>query len=181
MKYLLTIFISHENQEQFVHSVAMEISQLTKVNDVKYYYGPQAAIYIFETKTSFDNVKNFFDAILGDFSITHILVPIKTDKMSYWMEKQYEKHLFGTDICSTNQEYSEEEIKNMQDMFLGGENIFDCIDDDEDEDEIEKLIRKNNQKSEKLPTLDDLLDKINTSGINSLTKKEKELLNQYSK
>jgi len=175
MKYLLNVFIAHPNQEQFVESLAMEISQLTKINGVKYYYGPQAAVYTFETKTSFENVKSFFDAILGDLSITHILVPIKTDKMSYWLEKEHEKHLFGTDICKTNQEYSEEEQKQLQDqLFLNSEM-------DEEENEIEKIIRNNEKKSKNVPTLDDLLDKINQNGISSLTKTEKELLNQYSK
>jgi hypothetical protein len=175
MKYLLNVFIAHPNQEQFVESLAMEISQLTKANGVKYYYGPQAAVYTFETKTSFENVKSFFDAILGDLSVTHILVPIKTDKMSYWLEKEYEKHLFGTDICKTNQEYSEEEQKQLQDqLFLNSEM-------DEEENEIEKIIRNNEKKSKNVPTLDDLLDKINQNGISSLTKTEKELLTQYSK
>ena len=38
-----------------------------------------------------------------------------------------------------------------------------------------------NQYREKIPTLDELLDKINFFGIKSLTKEEIELLNKYSK
>jgi hypothetical protein len=37
------------------------------------------------------------------------------------------------------------------------------------------------QYREKIPTLDELLDKINCCGLESLTKKEMELLNKYSK
>jgi hypothetical protein len=182
MKYLLTVFVAHNNQEQFVQSVAMEISQLTKVNGVKYHFGPQAAIYTFETKSSFENVKSFFDAILGDLSITHILVPVKTDKMSYWFEKQFEKHLFGTDICKTNEEYSKEEQEMMQDTMFGGRNNFDDIDeeDDEDEGEIEVIIKNTMKKEKETPSLDDLLDKINKSGMSSLSQAEKNLLKQYS-
>ena len=171
MKYLLTVFVAHNNQEQFVQSLAMEISQLTKVNGVKYHFGPQAALYTFETKSSFENVKSFFDAILGDLSITHILVPIKTDKMSYWFEKEHEKLLFGTDICATNEEYSEEEQEEMREAILGDlTKIFE-----------KEIIEENRVKQKIVPTLDDLLDKINMSGLNSLNEEEKDLLKQYSK
>ena len=37
------------------------------------------------------------------------------------------------------------------------------------------------QYREKIPTLDELLDKINCCGLESLTNKEMELLNKYSK
>lgn len=37
------------------------------------------------------------------------------------------------------------------------------------------------QYKEKIPTLDELLDKINCCGLESLTKEEMELLNKYSK
>ena len=37
------------------------------------------------------------------------------------------------------------------------------------------------QYKEKIPTLDELLDKINCCGLESLTNKEMELLNKYSK
>ena len=180
MKYLLTVFEAQPNQDKFVQALAMEISQLTKINGVKYYYGDQAAIFIFETKTSFENVKSFFDAILSDLSITHILVPIKTDKMSYWLEKDYEKHLFGTDICKTNDEYSKEEQEIMQDVMFGDRNIIDDFCEDEEEDEIEKIINQTKKKEKETPSLDDLLDKINKTGISSLTQTEKKLLKQYS-
>ena len=170
MKYLLTIFIEHHNQELFVQSVGKEISTITSKVPVKYFFGEQAALFTFETKLSFENVKPFFDSILSDLSITHILVPIKTDKMSYWFEKEQEKLLFGTDICTINQELSEEEEEEMREAILGDlSKIF------------EKEIIEQNKKVQKIiPTLDDLLDKINVSGLNSLSKEEKNLLKQYS-
>jgi hypothetical protein len=170
MKYLLTIFIEHDNQELFVQSVGKEISSITGEGGVKYFFGPQTAIFTFETKLSFENIKTFFDSILSDLSITHILVPVKTDKMSYWFEKEHEKLLFGTDICVVNEELSEEEEEEMREAILGDlSKIF------------EKEIIEQNKKVQKIiPTLDNLLDKINASGLNSLSKEEKDLLKQYS-
>ena len=171
MKYLLSIFIEHNEQELFVKSIGKEISTISSKNGVKYFFGPQTAFFTFETKLSFEGVKNFFDSILSDLSITHILVPIKTDKMSYWFEKEHEKLLFGTDICATNEEYSEEEQEEMREAILGDlTKIFE-----------KEIIEENRVKQKIVPTLDDLLDKINMSGLNSLNEEEKDLLKQYSK
>ena len=171
MKYLLSIFIEHNEQELFVKSIGKEISTISSKNGVKYFFGPQTALFTFETKLSFEGVKNFFDSILSDLSITHILVPIKTDKMSYWFEKEHEKLLFGTDICATNEEYSEEEQEEMREAILGDlTKIFE-----------KESIEENRVKQKIVPTLDDLLDKINMSGFNSLNEEEKDLLKQYSK
>jgi|694.fasta_scaffold05900_17 hypothetical protein len=171
MKYLLSIFIEHNEQELFVKSIGKEISTISSKNGVKYFFGPQTALFTFETKLSFEGVKNFFDSILSDLSITHILVPIKTDKMSYWFEKEHEKLLFGTDICATNEEYSEEEQEEMREAILGDlTKIFE-----------KEIIEENRVKQKIVPTLDDLLDKINMSGLNSLNEEEKDLLKQYSK
>ena len=163
MKYLLTIFIAHNEQELFVKSVAQEISLICNKTGIKYFFGEQTAIFTFETKNSFVDTKNFFDSILGDLSITHILVPIKTDKMSYWFEKEHEELLFGTNLCKENEVFSREEQEELRDSMIA--NI------DEMKDYKPKKI---------IPTLDELLDKINVSGMGSLTNDEKNLLKQYS-
>jgi hypothetical protein len=170
MKYLLTIFAAHNKQELFVKSIANEISTISNQKKVNYFFGEQMALFTFETRNSFANVKEFFDSILGDLSITHILVPVKTDKMSYWFEKEHEQLLFGTDICAVNEEYSEEEQEEMREAILGDlTKIFE-----------KEIIEENRAKQKIIPTLDDLLDKINISGINSLNEEEKDLLKQYS-
>ena len=171
MKYLLSVFIEHNEQELFVKSIGKEISTITSKSGVKYFFGPQTALFTFETRLSFEGIKNFFDSILSDLSITHILVPIKTDKMSYWFEKEHEKLLFGTDICATNEEYSEEEQEEMREAILGDlTKIFE-----------KEIIEESRVKQKIIPTLDDILDKINMSGFNSLNEEEKDLLKQYSK
>ena len=171
MKYLLSVFIEHNEQELFVKSIGKEISTIASKSGVKYFFGPQTALFTFETRLSFEGIKNFFDSILSDLSITHILVPIKTDKMSYWFEKEHEQLLFGTDICATNEEYSEEEQEEMREAILGDlTKIFE-----------KEIIEESRVKQKIIPTLDDILDKINMSGFNSLNEEEKDLLKQYSK
>ena len=179
MNYLLNVFIQHDKQEMFTHSLATEIRDSIPVgSSIKYFYGEQTILITFETKLGFDKVKNLFDAILGDLSITYILTPIKPDKMSYWLPKEYEQHLFGTDLCKTNDEYTEEEQKMVQDaMYMSMEDPIDDL-------KMERIsidIKKKLFGEPKIPTLDELLDKINVSGMSSLTADEKNLLTEYSK
>lgn len=179
MKYLLNVFIQHDKQELFTQSLATEIrDSIPTGNSIKYFFGEQTILITFETKLGFDKVKNLFDAILADLSITFILTPIKPDKMSYWFPKEYEQHLFGTDLCKTNDEYTEEEQKMVQDaMYLSMDEPIDDL-------KMERIsidIKKKLFGEPKIPTLDELLDKINVSGMSSLTADEKNLLTQYSK
>jgi hypothetical protein len=164
----------------FTKSLATEIRDSLPIGDsIKYFFGEQTILITFETKLGFEKVKNFFDSILSDLSITHILTPIKTDKISYWLPKQYENHLFGTDICAKNDEYTNEEQRIIQDaMFVNEEHQIDEMKMEMLSKEIMKKVIK---ESIKVPTLDELLDKINVSGISSLTSEEKNLLTQYSK
>jgi len=179
MKYLLNVFIQHDKQELFTQSLATEIRDSIPVgNSIKYFFGEQTILITFETKLGFDKVKNLFDAILADLSITFILTPIKPDKMSYWFPKEYEQHLFGTDLCKTNDEYTEEEQKMVQDA------MYMSMDEPIDDLKMERIsidIKKKLFGEPKVPTLDELLDKINASGMSSLTTDEKNLLTQYSK
>jgi len=131
---------------------------------------------------------DFFNAILGDLSIPFVLTP--TDKIAYWFEKENEKHLFGTDLCSANDEYSDDEQNELRDsLYLGLDNKFGTNFDGEwsaapngrDFDGLYDEIFGTKKVAEVIPTLDELLDKINVGGIKSLTEKEKQFLNNYSK
>ena len=53
--------------------------------------------------------------------------------------------------------------------------------DDEDDDEFVALLLNEVKKHMKAPTLDQLLDKIKTEGVDSLTPFEKGTLENYSK
>ncbi len=188
MKYLLTVFVSHKKQEDFVISLAKEVQTLTS-KEVKYFFGEQTILITFETRSSFKQTTDFFNVILGDLSIPFVLAP--TDKMSYWFNKENEQHLFGTDLCATNDDYSEDEQDELRDdLFLGFNDVPKKPKGEwgpppsgrHFSNRFDRLFGDDNKKVVKhIPTLDELLDKINVSGMKSLTDEEKELLNKYSK
>jgi hypothetical protein len=179
MKYLLNVFIQHKNQELFVKNLATELLEVAKVGTIKYFYGEQVIIFTFETRKRFETVKTWIDTILSNLSITHILTQVKNDKMTYWFEKDHEKHLFGTDLCQTNDDYTKEEQKLMQDSMYTPEPKM--MDIEKFREISKKILEEILGEPKEIPTLDELLDKINASGIDSLTDEEKDLLTQYSK
>ena len=179
MKYFLTTYHINDNQEVFAKSLANEIRSITSGQQVKYLFGNEVYFFTFDSQTPFKQLSSFFETILGELSIQYVLIPFKSDKMSFWFEKEQEKHLFGTDICVTNEEFSEEEQREIQDTMFGTSNNF--IEREMRKPEYEEFLNKVIEEALPTPTLDDLLDKINLTGFNSLTTKEKELLKKYSK
>jgi len=178
MEYILFVFAAHEQQEKLVNSIAEDISAISDLSDVKFYFGPESAIYVFKSSESFQLIKDFFKVRMGLSNIVYFLTEFDKDKTDYFLTDEVKKHLFESEDFKykmTNEE--KDEIDNMLLREFNDEKFkLFCEELEDDDDDIMKM-----KKKRKEPTLNDLLDKISLEGINSLTKKEKELLTKYSK
>jgi 6-phosphogluconate dehydrogenase len=105
-----------------------------------------------------------------------------TDKMSYNIPTEMQTLFFGEDDEMLKKMISEVSEDDIDDMF---NNLSESDLDDiyEEEDTLEQILKqsKTKKKKEYIPTLDEILDKISEQGIGSLTQKEKEVLENYSK
>jgi len=165
MKYLLFVFARHESdQEKFVKIIAEDISCVSNMSDVTYYFGPESAIFHFVSSENFSDISEFFRGLLGGMGIVYFFSPYEPDKMSFCLNPEIEKQLFNTDKTTQTSRFTEEQLEIEQKL------LFDM-----EEDEEIPVIKN------KTLSLDDLLDKISDSGFNSLTDDEKKLLNEYSK
>lgn len=181
MIYLLFIFAKHEKQEEFVKIMADEIDMVTCGKEIKYYFGDESVLYAFESIEKFDDLSLFFQTILGCSGVVFFLQPYEPDKMSYWLPTDINKHLF--DVDNPNEQKNLDNNVDLHKFISGkiendGHKIAEIdfgMFDDEDDD----IIKLKNKK--RLPTLNELLDKINERGIKSLTNSEIKLLNNYSK
>jgi hypothetical protein len=180
-KYILFLFDKHEKQDEFVSEIAQEISILTDDTNISFYYGPEASVYTFSSVDDLPTVTEFVEIILSIFNATYFLLPYTNDNLSFGLEKDVAEHLFGDSKPDKMTEF-DNEIKNLNDFG----NIMPNFNSEmmemfgEEEDEIKKIIRMNNKKSLQ-PSMDEILEKISDKGYSSLTKKELDLLNQYSK
>jgi hypothetical protein len=184
-KYILFVFAKSKNQDDFVTEIAEEIAVITKSTNIKFYYGPEACVFTFDTVDDFKSVSEYVDIILSEGEVSYFLLPYSSDKMSFGLPEDISKHLFTdklSDIKKMDQDLDVRFKKLDEELF---EKMMDFMgDDDEDDDDISKLIKRT-----KTTKVDDsvsenqfnsILDKINDEGMSSLSKKELDLLKKYS-
>jgi hypothetical protein len=181
-KYILFVFTKNDNPKEFTEQIADELSVLSDSPKLNYYYGPESSVFTISTLDSYEDVKDYVDMIVGIDEIMYILLPYTPDKLSYGLPKKISEHLFNDGVSDYMSEKSKKfdeneiEVQNMirnqirEEFFLGLEWI------DIDDFPKEKII-----KNKKIPTFDELFEKIAESGIESLTPEELVTLNQYSK
>jgi hypothetical protein len=181
-KYILFVFTKNDNPKEFTEQIADELSVLSDSPNLNYYYGPESSVFTISTLDSYEDVKDFVDMIVGIDEIMYILLPYTPDKLSYGLPKKISEHLFNDGISDYMSEKpkkfdeNEIEVQNMirnqirEEFFLG----LEWIDIDDFPEEM--II-----KSKKIPTFEELFEKIAESGIESLSQEELVTLNQYSK
>ena len=183
MNYLLIVFGKSDKQDDFVKTLCSDVSVMSDLGDVKYYYGPESVIITFKCSEKLDSVSAFMELLYGRMNLVYILLPYESDKLSLKMDNDISMHLFDkelptqknenvSDFESLVQKWMSEDI-NSQEFISEIEQL-----EESEKDEVEKIMSKNTKP--KNPTLDELLDKINAKGISSLTEKELSLLNKYS-
>ena len=167
MKFLLFVFAKHtQSQEQLVKTLAEDIVIATNSSDIKYYYGDESIIYTFESFQSFKEIDNFFREYLGGvMNVVFFFTKFEPDNMTYWLEPNIENILFNTDKKT---EAPQAEIQNFDKVR---KLLCDML----------KLENEFELENQNIFTLDELLDKINDKGYESLTKEEKTQLENYSK
>lgn len=180
-KYILFLFDKHEKQDEFVTEIAQEIAILTDDNNISFFYGPEASVYTFISDDDLPTVTEYVEIVLSIFNATYFLLPYTNDNMSFGLDKDVAEHLFGESKPDKMTEI-DNDITKLNDfggiMLNFNSEMMEMF--NEEEDEIKQIIRLNNKKRLH-PTMDEILEKISEKGYSSLTKKELDLLSQYSK
>lgn len=181
-KYILFVFTKNDNPKEFTEQIADELSVLSDSPNLNYYYGPESSIFTISTLDSYEDVKEYVDMIVGIDEIMYILLPYTSDKLSYGLPNKISEHLFNNGVgdymlgTSTKIDENELEVRNLMRNQIRDEFLLKMEWMDIDDFPEEKIIRP-----KKVPTFDELFDKIAESGIESLSQEELQTLNQYSK
>jgi len=169
--YLLTV-IGNLESEELCQSMAISLSPIVDSPHLKFQHTKGILIFYFATEVEKSEIYNF---VLGElFGITEsfILTEI-TDDVSVCMPKEIKNHLFDLENVSDeiDMNINMSHVSNNAEMFG----------DEEDEDDFVALLLGEKDKLFKRPTLDQILDKINSKGYQSLTPFEQDILDGYSK
>ena len=158
MKYLLFIYYSEgEKTEDEIHQIATELSPIVDSNEIKYVYGPAHVVFNFMTEMSLDELSIYVDIITEDTThFKYIIIP--TPKaISSNMEPEHLKHLMEVyGESEEDGEMSSNFIEFLKESFSGSNHSICYL------------------------TIDEILEKIKDQGVQSLTKEEKEKLDNYS-
>jgi hypothetical protein len=162
--YILFLFAMNENQDEFVEMMGNELSIVASSPDVRYYYGPQSSVFVFTSTETFNELSE----------ITYMFLPLDRNNMTSGFGKTVDKHLFG-DKPLTNDSTN---ITNAFQAFKEDFDEFAQMCEDDYDDEIVRIKRKSKPY---VPSVNDILDKISNSGMNSISIEEKTILDNYSK
>lgn len=179
-EYLLFIFGNFDEFENLAEDISGQFLPAVSSSFLKFTYGEYGVVYHFRSNETFSDLKEYVDMVLNDITDQYFLIEL-SKKFEIKMDKKIKKDFMSIDSESKKDDSKNitidveaEKQKRLNDLkklsidFMMP--MFDpkYINHDEDIDVVE-------------PTVDEILDKINENGIESLTSKEKEILDNYGK
>lgn len=169
--YLLTV-IANVHSEKMVKDMALSITPIVDSANLKFQFSSKGIIlFYFSSEVYKEDLFEYINGIMFGLTESFILTEIN-DKVSVSLPTDVKNHLFNLDEVG-------DDVKMNLDMNDVKMNFG--MDEDIDEDDMVALILNGTNTKVKKPTLDSILDKINTKGYESLSQYEKDTLESYSK
>ena len=166
-KYILILFGDFKSDE-LTKEVAMNLTPLVDSPHLKFQRTMGSIIFHFASEVSQEEINDYVWGTLIDVTNSFILSEY-TDKMTLNFPEDVKKHLFDLE-------------KNSEDLYINMSiNSSVKREMNHDEDEFVALLLEQIKDKVKKPSLDFILDKINSEGLQSLTPFKKEILDSYSK
>jgi len=165
-KYFLIVFGVYMENQTLLTGLLNQFEPILSSNFLKFHFGKDYVIAHFETEETQKDVRDFCDLVLSTTVENFMLVP--NDKNTFiCLPKDLKEFLCNLDVNQEPDSLSEIEEKSDEDYKM--------------EQILKKMFGKKQEKELKKLSLDELLEKITSIGIENLTKEEKEQLYDYSK
>lgn len=190
-KYLF--FASGNLTDSLVSEIINSISDITTTFYLKYKLQSNFMIIHFGSDIEYFNIQDFVTKSMRKKNIIYFLTERTDNLSSNFKDEEMADFLIldGNLEEGVIDDLSDEEkrlILELQEKFFSGFVEYvqnDTTDEEKDllESKLDEILNKHDKtkSSQKEYSLDDILDKINEKGINSLSKEEKEYLNNLSK
>ena len=169
-KYFLVLF-GEFNSEEFCKDVALAITPIVDSKQLKFQHGTGALLFHFASEVDQSEIYEFlsvsFFGLVSSFILTE-----NTDNLSLYMPEEAKVHLLDLENASGDVSIN---------IDLSDPNLFEDEFDEEEEDDFMALVVNRVKDKVKRPSLDQLLEKVGSKGVESLTPFEKDTLDAYSK
>jgi hypothetical protein len=178
-RYMLFIFGDFTEMENFIDDISYQLVTVVSSEYLKFNYGEFGMVLHFRTKETFIELKEYVDMCLDGVVEQYFLMEA-TENVDIKMDRKLKKDFLNIDgVKKENknkevdvEKLSEEKQKKLGDMM---EFILPLS-----ETNFEFPIKFERPQKPK-PTVDQILEKITDKGIESLTKEEKQILDNYGK
>lgn len=178
-KKLLIVFSNKFSSNEMAEKASKEIKLITNSSNVSYCYDKSNSYFSFYlSEEDYEVVEECFHTWLGEDDINYLMVSTDDRNNICLLPESVYHMLHKMDIDDIEDEEVDEKMKEKFFTSKDNERILDFIEfineeSFDDESDLE-LIKIKNKKKEK--TIDEILDKINSSGIKSLTEEELKVL-----
>jgi hypothetical protein len=175
--YMLFLFGDFSDLESITQELSMQFLPFVTSPYLKYTYGEFGVVFHFRSGETFTDLKEYVDMSLNEIVDQYYLMEatknvdikmdrkLKKDFLNIDGEVKKEQPKTGTIDVESKVRERREELKNFTFEFM-----------------LPMDLNFNPKKEpDYLPTVDEILDKISEKGIETLTEKEKEILDNYGK
>jgi hypothetical protein len=165
-KYFLLLFGDFKNNNFLLEQILGQFEPVLCSKFIKFHFTDEYAIAHFETEESINDIKEFCKLVLDDIIDNYILLP-HNKNILISLPKDIENELMDLDndnLIKSDTKHISEIMEHVLTNLFGIKNDSDGI-----------------YEQANVSTLDELLDKIKTVGIDKLTNEEKKLLYGYSR
>jgi len=171
-RYFVTMLGSFT--ESTVRDMSFLMIPMMSEHGLKFHYSDHSIVFHFQTDWDFQNVHSYCNQCFAN--VCDIIVISDSDSTKLCMDEIMYNQIMDLE--------SESEGTNLYTpvtkQFNGDDLLAQDLTQDEDEEDDDFLMKLKTKKP-KVPTLDEILDKICEKGINSLTDNEKFILSKHSK
>lgn len=180
MNYYLLSVTNDFASQGLCKEIAISLSPIVDSPNLKFHYTRNQILFSFGTETEKSEIFEYINGVLFGLVEIFVLTEI-VDEYSVYLPKDIKEHLFDLESVGDNVTMKIDMSRIKQNLDFSYED-----DDDEDDDDYEDFINKIMTKKLSTPqppqpTLDQILDKLYSEGMDSLSVQEKEILETYSK
>jgi hypothetical protein len=163
MKNYFLILLGNFENESETKDIVVSLSPIVDSPTLKFNQTTGSLVFHFASEVSQEEMYDYIIVTVSE-KCTSFFLTENTDKVSVFLPTSVSEHLLDLD-------------KETLDLKWKPSKNFD----EELDEEIVALLLEGIKKSRKKPTLDEILEKILSGGVNSLSLYEKEILENYSK
>ena len=176
--YMLFIFGDFDEQENLATNLSSQLLTVVSSPFLKFTYGEYGVVFHFRSKEVFSDLKEYIDMGMSEITEQYFLMEV-TKNVDIKMPRKLKKDFLNIDGEEKKKENKTGEINVESKLKERREELRNFTFEFLMPTDFNQMVQKN--EPDYSPTVDEILDKISENGIESLTEKEKEILDNYGK